>query len=469
MNSSGFFSSPSVTNGYNKFELLQESGFNVLYSVEREGKRFVVKALSEKHRGDGLYESLLRKEFDIGYLLEHPNICRTYSFEEFPDIGNALVLEWLNGRTLERYIAEKRRSPKELERIVKQLCDALAYAHKLQVIHRDIKPQNIIITYNGDNVKLLDFGLSDTDRHASLKEPAGSLKYASPELLKGENIDLRVDIYSLGVVIDELFEGQRSRKISKIVTRATAYYPNSRYSDCDALAAAFRERPRTFILPVLVLLIAAIAYLFYSTSRTSEALIPSAEADGVSIEEFDRRQVLCNDFFRVINDSYLSLMNDGVYRMSCATPELASFEKMSREQLEFYEQTLDSMMGEIKSSSLYRNARRNMASHNQELFTIMQSSFPSMFWINTERLYREAKDSLAMELKKLPAPKLTNSYSELSHEEQQEENQRYNSAVEEYKRSTVEVWAMDYRRSRNLSPLPENLLNYYRGEIRTSL
>ncbi len=459
MDSSEFFTEPAEVAPNSGLKLLQESGFNTLYSTVREGKRFVIKTISESHRGNALYESLLRKEFEIGYQLDHPNICRTSSFEQLPDVGAAIVLEWLDGRTLDKYIAEKHHSPKELQRIVYQLCDALSYAHKRQVIHRDIKPQNIIITHNGDNVKLLDFGLSDTDLYIALKEPAGSRKYASPELMRGENIDSRTDIYSLGVVIDDLFEGQRSRKISNLVTHATAYYRDSRYADVEAVATALKGRHIGLTYPLLALILASVAYLFYYTTRATDALIPSAQVDGVSIEEFDRRQALCNDFYAEINDSYLSLINGRVYKTNCATPDMPNFEELSREQIALYERCLDSMLSDIKGSSLYRNARRNMTSHNDELFATMQSSFPAMFWLNTERMYQSANDSLAVELKRLPAPKLSPTYLELSHTEQNSENQRYNSAVRSYKESTVKVWAVDYRRRRGLSPLSVELLN----------
>ncbi len=461
MSSSEFFAAPTTVNGYINIELLRESGFNALYLAERGGKRFVLKALSKSFCGDMLYESLLRKEFEIGYLLDHPNICRTVSYDNFPEVGNAIVLEWIDGRTLDKYIAEKRHTSRELVRIVQQLCAAVSYAHKRQTIHRDIKPQNIIITHNGDNVKLLDFGLSDTDSHTVLKEPAGSRRYAAPELLNGDKVDFRSDIYSLGVVVSELFEGGGNRKTTKVIERATAFNPASRYSDAEAVANALKGRSVKLIYPILAVMLALIAYLFFTVNRSSELLIPSSEVDGVSVEEFERRQILCNNFFEEINRSYLSLMNDEIYRMNCSTPEMPNFEELSRKQMEHYNVVLDSMLCEIKESSLYLNAQRNASSHNNELFTLMRTQFPAMFWLNTEQLFLAASDSLATELKQLTPPDVASNYEALSFEEQQTENERYYAAVQSYKKATVEVWAVAYRRSRKLSPLPSELLQYY--------
>ncbi|MFR9524473.1 MAG: serine/threonine-protein kinase [Rikenellaceae bacterium] len=466
MNSSEFFTTPTTSSSYSNFVLLHESGFNTLYSVEREGKRFVVKALKRQHRGDLLYESLLRKEFEIGYSLEHPNICKTLSFEQFPEVGNAIILEWLDGRTLEQYMTEEGHRKEEIKQIVVQLCQALGYAHKRQTIHRDLKPQNIIITHNGDNIKLLDFGLSDTDYHTTLKEPAGSRRYAAPELQRGERVDSRSDIYSLGVIIDELFEGQRSRKISKIVSRATAYYPAERYPNAGSIATLLENRSSGAIYVIMLMIIATIGYLFFQINNTTklsiESLIPSAQSDGVSAQEFERRQALCNDFYREINNSYLYLMNDqvhGVYKVSCADPELPNFDELSRIQLSHYKVMLDSMLHDIKKSSLYLNAYRNMASHNNELFTLMQNQFPTMFWLNTEQLYKSATDSLALKLKGLAEPQTATNYSELSHQEQQVENKRYQEAVQTYKRKTVKTWAVEYRKQHRLDALPDELLD----------
>lgn len=466
MNSSDFFTSPTISGGYCNLLILSESRFNVLYSIEREGKRFIAKALSEKFRGDVLYESLLRKEFEIGYSLEHNNICRTVSWDQLPGIGNAIIMEWIDGRTLDKFIAEKRHSTSELRRIVDQLCDGVGYAHKRQVIHRDLKPQNIIVTYNGDNVKLLDFGLSDTDHHTSLKEPAGSRRYAAPELLRGDKINSLSDIYSLGVIVDEVFEGQRSRRVSKVVSRATSFYPTMRYADSLSLAVALRRRPVRFVYPILLFIMAALVYLFYTTNRNTEFLVPSAEVDGVSIEEFERRQMLCNDFSREIEKSYLAIMwgdnNNGTLYVSCATPDMPDFGELSRLQMENYRNILDSMLGSIKGSSLYQNELRNMQSHNNQLFTTIRNQFPSMFWVHSETLYREATDSVALRLKKLRAPKLSPDYNEMSYDEQQRENARYQAALQSFKKSTVGVWAVAYRKRRNLSAIPSELLNYYK-------
>ena len=181
-----------------------EAGFNVLYRGSKNGRFFVYKALKPEYRGNPLYEELLKKDFNIGFSLTHSGICQYYGMVTLPDIGNCIVMEWIDGCSLEQLLSKGRIEKGLARKIISELCDAMDYMHRKQIIHRDLKPENIIITYNGQNVKVIDFGLSDADSYNAFKAPAGTKMYASPELLAGEQIDNRSDIYSLGVIINEL-------------------------------------------------------------------------------------------------------------------------------------------------------------------------------------------------------------------------------------------------------------------------
>ena len=205
---SGFFlpSGPDDINYSNNLELIHSSkdGFNELYRVQKNGRFFVYKALKPEFRGNLMYEDLLTKDFNIGFSLSHPGLCQYYGKISHPQIGSCIIMEWIDGCTLEELMAEGRIDRTLARKIICEICDALGYMHRKQIIHRDLKPENILITHNGQNVKVIDFGLSDADSFAVFKAPAGTRAYASPELIAGEAIDVRSDIWSLGVIIDEL-------------------------------------------------------------------------------------------------------------------------------------------------------------------------------------------------------------------------------------------------------------------------
>lgn len=234
---SGFFADipeeDSIVSG--DLELFRDSpeGFTVLYRCQRSGRFFVYKALKPCYRGIQTYEDLLHKDFEIGFSLQHPNICQYFAFVNHPDAGNCIVMEWIDGEDFGHYLQGHPGLPYDvLDRILVEICEALSYLHRKQVIHRDLKPENIMVTFNGLHPKLIDFGLSDADSFAILKIPAGTRFYASPELLLGDNVDSRTDIWSLGIMMQEL--GRRYHRIS---SKCLKRNPACRYPNAEAVAA----------------------------------------------------------------------------------------------------------------------------------------------------------------------------------------------------------------------------------------
>lgn len=189
-------------------EFLYESagGHSRLGKTIIDDKIVCIKALKEKYIGNPIYEGLLEKEYEIGASLDHPNICRTLDFRSIEQLGNCIVMEWIEGETLEKLLQDGEMRPSLARKVILELCDALDALHHRQIVHRDIKPGNIMLTRNGQNVKLIDFGLADTDTHAGLKMAAGTESYAAPEQVSGTLLDGRSDIYALGKVIDDIAE-----------------------------------------------------------------------------------------------------------------------------------------------------------------------------------------------------------------------------------------------------------------------
>lgn len=160
--SSGFITSDTWNNEWSDITLLQERKNCLIYSAIRYDRRFLIKALRPEHHSLTEYRQMQQREFRIGIALSHPNIATTYSLEPVERLGECIIQEYIEGQTLTQWLATNP-SWTSRERVAQQLQDALDYLHAHQLSHQDLKGDNILITINGHNVKLIDFGLSHTD------------------------------------------------------------------------------------------------------------------------------------------------------------------------------------------------------------------------------------------------------------------------------------------------------------------
>ena len=185
--------------------------------------------------------------------------CTNDRIRRNPRYRSSIIMEYIDGIHLREYLNSKNYNSHVILKILDELCQALSYIHSLQIIHRDLKPENILITRNGSNVKLIDFGLSDTDSYSILKHPAGTLKYASPEQqVPQTTIDNKADIYSLGVILEEIIQTTHVKlpHVHKIIRRCTSELPAQRYTSTDEIIHLLHSKNK--YLPYLSVLLITI-------------------------------------------------------------------------------------------------------------------------------------------------------------------------------------------------------------------
>lgn len=216
-------------------EIGRRDGPFILYKSSRHRRIVALKCVRPEFRDNPLYWDMLRKEYEIGHSLNHPNIREYYSLSNDPELGICLEMEWVDGDSLDLLLPECRRNTELRDKITRQILDAVRFMHLKQVIHRDLKPGNILVTRNGQNVKLIDFSLSDSDSHLVLKGNAGTARYASPEQKECGSADFRSDIFSIGVILSEMSDSRRYRNVSRKCMRPDK---DRRYPDIDRLEAA---------------------------------------------------------------------------------------------------------------------------------------------------------------------------------------------------------------------------------------
>ena len=246
---------------------LGSGGMADVYLAEDQelGRRVAIKILDGRHANDDQFIERFRREAKNAAALNHPNIVSIY------DRGNAedtyyIAMEYLDGRTLKELIVGHGQAPVRVAvEYARQILSALRFAHRHGIVHRDIKPHNVLVDGEG-RVKVTDFGIAraGASQMTETGSIVGTAQYLSPEQAKGGEVDQRSDLYSLGVVLYELltgktpFEGDTPVEIAMkhlsatpkppselrkdippeldmVVLRALAKDPNERYQSADEM------------------------------------------------------------------------------------------------------------------------------------------------------------------------------------------------------------------------------------------
>ena len=198
---------------YELIEKIGEGGMAVVYKARcRLLNRYVaIKILRPEFTKDAQFVENFKRESQAAAGLQHPNIVSVYDVGKEGHI-HFIVMELIDGRPLSDIIQE--RAPMDYKtsiELIKQVASALSVAHRNHIIHRDVKPHNIMITKDG-MAKLADFGIakavSDSTLVTETSKVIGSVHYFSPEQARGAYVDERSDIYSLGIVLYEMLTGQ---------------------------------------------------------------------------------------------------------------------------------------------------------------------------------------------------------------------------------------------------------------------
>jgi len=282
---SSFFSDIDKPTSEGGWQFISSGKYADCYMLNIRGKWLFVKRLKEEYAHDERCVQAFRKEQELGMMIDHPNIVRYNIIAD----DDAIYQDFVDGLSLDMFIEENKKyfdNGENRKKFVSELLSAVGYLHAHQIIHLDLKPQNILITTQGNNVKLVDLGMAFHDTFTSTF--GGTEGFSAPEILSGEEAKptFAADIYSIGRLMAIVGVRQKA-----IVKRCTAHEPSARYQSVDDIERAFkasRRNRKTLLSTIFVSIILLVGGLLLmpeqreKVSPTKQVLsIKKAEKDSV--------------------------------------------------------------------------------------------------------------------------------------------------------------------------------------------
>lgn len=226
-----------------------------LFTAVYKGKKVVLKTLKPEFAQDNQSRENLKKEYEITSQLDQKSIRKALSFENIEGLGETIVFEYIDGKSLAEHVRVGTLNEKEIKSILVDLCDALNYMHQRGIFHCDLKPENVMITASDCRPKIIDIGLPETeyktDRELLIKEN----EFIAPELIKGEEADPRSDVYSIGKIIEFIIERNMLSQYKGIATHCTQFSREQRF---DSIAEVRSLLTKGYSMVKLILVLVAL-------------------------------------------------------------------------------------------------------------------------------------------------------------------------------------------------------------------
>lgn len=354
----------NIANHFTEIQLIHPSrnGYSEVYKAKRFGKWHTLKRITDSEKGNVRYQNLLEKEFEIAIQLSHPNIVQTIALEEVTEFGPCIVQEFIDGMTLDEFLANIHPDKRQVKAMLCEICDALEYIHTHQIVHRDLKPNNILITRDGNHVKLIDFGLADTSSYDILKEPAGTTSFASPEQQSNDKIDNRSDIYALGAIINNL--PNPTIRLKSIAKKCLNPKPEKRFQSAKEIKRKLQDKSGVIISIVLLiaLIIFGVAMAFNKQGENINKLKVNNSQLSKQLDSVTNRM----DSITFIQENQRKTLDEQSEAIAQQTIALEEKAKSFDEQAKNFEEQANNLKNESKSFDEKTRKLEEQANNLQE-------------------------------------------------------------------------------------------------------
>ena len=282
---------------FNKSEVIQSKDFtgikpffasrygnSRLFTAQYKGRKVVIKTLKHDHANNSQCRALLREEYDMTAALDNKFIRKAIDFVNIQGLGDCIIFDFIEGKTLAEHVRVGTLSEKQVKNILVDICDGLSYLHRNQVVHCNLKPENIMVTANDCRAKLIDLGVPQTDQDADRELLIKEMAFVAPEIIKGEDVDNRADIYSLGKIMEFFGERNISRQYQTVATHCTQFSKEQRYDTISEVRSGITKGHPAVKLIVLIVALCVLCGLAFVYVPKIKANVEKERAERMAVD-----------------------------------------------------------------------------------------------------------------------------------------------------------------------------------------
>ena len=257
----------NFSNDYTNLRLLHTSryGNSRVFTATNNGKKVIVKTLKQELANDAACRASLREEYETTSMLDNKYIRKALDFVQIEGLGDCIIFEYIEGKSLAEHVRVGTLSEKQVKSVLAEVCEALYYLQRNGIVHCNLNPDNIMVTAADCRAKLIDIGIPETKQDADRELLIKEMEFVAPEIIKGEDIDNRADIYSIGKIMEFIGERNISKQFGAIATHCTQFSKEQRFDSINDVRSAITKGHsfvKLIILAVVLLVLAGLAIIY---------------------------------------------------------------------------------------------------------------------------------------------------------------------------------------------------------------
>jgi len=259
-------------------------GNSRVFTAKFNGKKVIVKALKPECANDATCKASLRQEYETTSMLDNKFIRKALDFVQIEGLGDCIIFDYVDGKSLAEHVRVGTLSEKQVKSVLTDVCDGLTYLHRNGVVHCNLNPDNIMVTASDCRARLIDIGVPETKQDADRELLIKEMEFVAPEIIKGEEIDSRSDIYSLGKIMEFIGERNISKQFGAAATHCTQFSREQRFDSISDVRSAITKGHSIVKLIIFVALAAVLAALAFIYVPKIKANVEKERAERLALE-----------------------------------------------------------------------------------------------------------------------------------------------------------------------------------------